>query len=91
MPTNSNFYFQNDIKVTDNPFKKILANARGFLPQVEVKFLHNRNKFSIDRNGVTAFAFSFVFFLEDTLQGLFLPLDLPSPPAKLDFQKIRLE
>lgn len=40
-----------------NPVKKILIKSWGLCtPQVEVKYLHNRNKISISRKGMTAFA-----------------------------------
>ena len=56
-------------------------------PQVEVKFLHNRNKFSKDRKGVTAFAvFLLSFFAGLRRRALFI-IGCRSPPSNLNFQQ----
>ncbi|NBJ82646.1 hypothetical protein D5274_12480 [bacterium 1XD42-94] len=65
----------------------MLVSTRGLsTPQVEVKFLHNRNKFSIDRKGVTAFAvFLLSFFAGLRRRALFI-IGCRSPPSNLNFQ-----
>ncbi|NBH13643.1 hypothetical protein D3Z36_05485 [Lachnospiraceae bacterium] len=53
--------------------------------QVEVKFLYNRSKFSLDRKGVTAFAVFLLSIFAGTRRKTFCCVGCRSPPANLDF------
>lgn len=74
------------------PVKKILVNTWGFSTlQTGVRILHNESRFSLNREGATAFA----VFLLSLFAGIrykdILGVGCRSPPASLNSKKFRLE
>ncbi|TFZ92984.1 hypothetical protein E5F26_07530 [Clostridioides difficile] len=66
----------------------MLVSTRGLCtPKVEVKFLHIRNKFSINRRGLTAFAVFLLSIFAGIRRKVVSNAHCRSPPANLDFQK----
>jgi len=67
------------------PVKKILINIWEFFAlKAEVKFPHNRNKFSTNREGVTAFAVFLLSIFVETRRRAVFGVGCRSPPANLD-------
>ncbi|NBK94298.1 hypothetical protein D5278_20500 [bacterium 1XD21-13] len=60
--------------------------ARGLCTsKVEVKSLHNRNKFSLNRKGVTAFAVFLLSLFAEMRRKAVSGVGCRSPPFNLDF------
>ncbi|NJI63862.1 hypothetical protein GSQ43_00030 [Clostridioides difficile] len=58
--------------------------------KVEVKSLYNRNKLSLNRKGVAAFAVFLLSFFAEHCNTHIFSVGCRSPPANLDFQKIQI-
>ena len=88
LPVNYGFYLQIPYRRwADNLLKKSSVTHGGFLLQIEVKYLHNRNKNSVNRKGLAAFAvFLLSFFAERCNKSIF-GMGCRSPPFNLDFSK----
>jgi len=56
-----------------------------FALQVEVKSLHNRNKLSLNRKGITALAFFLLPFFAGICRRAASGVGCRSPPLNLDF------
>ena len=77
------------------PVKKILIHTLGLCtPKAEVKYLHKRNRISISRKGVTAFAVFLLSFFIGIRRRAVSHVGCGSPPFQSGFlhlQKFRLE